>query len=384
MLRRTFKYRLYPTKRQERLLEEQLAFTRELYNAALEQRISAYKLTGKSPSHLAQSREFTALRAECPGWLPEGMSRSAQQYALRRLDLAFRGFFQRLKRGQTPGFPRFKGAERWDTLSCQSGKGSKLREEISRVYWAGIGNIKLRQHRPIPEGAERKKIEIRRQGRHWFACIECLIPKPEPRPATGARVGVDLGITSFAALSTGELVEGPRAQRKAETRVTDLSRALARKKRGSNRRGNAAAALARARLKEGRIRRDHQFKLAKRLTDEFDLICLENLNVKGLADGWNAKDVRDAGWGQFTSILTDKAEEAGRTLVLVDPRNTSQACSGCESLPAKRKTLAVRTHECAVCGLRLDRDVNAARNILRLGESQQRTPGRETQFLQAA
>jgi putative transposase len=380
VLQRTYKYRLYPTRRQERLLVEQLSFTRDLYNAALEQRLSVYKMTGKSLSHLTQSKEFTALRAEHPDWLPEGMSRSTQQYALRRLDLAFQGFFRRLKRGQMPGFPRFKGAQRWDTLSCQYGKGCKLRDEISRVYWAGVGNIKLKQHRPIREGAERKKIDIKRQGRHWFVCVEVLLAKPEPLLATGASVGVDLGITSFAALSTGELVEGPRAQRKAERHVAELSRALARKQRGSNRRRKSAAALARARLKEARVRRDHHFKLAKRLTDEFDLICLEDLNVKGLADSNLAKDVRDAAWGQFVSILTDKAAEAGRSLVLVNPRNTTQTCSGCGHLPGKRKTLSVRMHACTECGLRLDRDVNAARNILRLGESQQRTPGCETQL----
>jgi putative transposase len=383
VLRRTYKYRLYPTRRQERLLVDQLRFTRELYNAALEQRICAYKITGKSPSHLAQSKEFTLLRAECPEWLPKGMSRSAQQYALRRLDLAFQAYYRRLKRGQTPGFPRFKGARRWDTVSSQYGKGSALRDDICRVHWAGVGNIKLKQHRAIPDSAERKKVEIKRHGRHWFVCLEVLVAKPESLPTTGRSVGVDLGITTFAALSTGELIEGPRAQRKAETRVADLSRALARKKRGSNRRRRAASALARARLKEARVRRDHQLKLAHRLVNEFDLIAIEDLNVKGLADSTLAKDVRDGAWGQFASILTDKAVEAGRSLVLVNPRNTSQTCSGCEYLPVEKKTLSVRVHECVECGLVLDRDVNAARNILRLGGSQRRTPGRDIQLAAA-
>ena len=239
MLRRTFKYRLYPTCRQERLLVEQLGFTRELYNAALEQRVATYRLTGKSPSHLAQSREFTLLRAECPDWLPAGMSRSAQQYALRRLDLAFQGFYRRRRQCAKPGFPRYKGAHRWDTLSCQYGKGCKLRSDIQRVYWAGVGNIKLKQHRSLPEGAELKKIEIKRQGRHWYVCVEAVVPRPEPLPATGENIGVDLGITSFAALSTGELIQGPRAQRRAEVRVARLQQNVARKKRSSNHRRRA-------------------------------------------------------------------------------------------------------------------------------------------------
>ena len=375
MLRRTYKFRIYPTARQERLLLVQLQFTCELYNAALEQRITAHRLTGKAPSHLAQSKELTQLRAERSDWLPEGMSRSAQQYALRRLDLAFQAFFRRVRHGQRPGFPRFRGAHRWDTLSAQYDKGTRLRDDISRVYWAGVGNVRVKLHRSIPLGAERKKIELRRQGRHWYCCISVEMVMPRPLPATGRSVGVDLGITTFAALSTGELIEGPRAQRNAERRVAELSRRLARKLRGSSRRRSQAAALAAARLRESRIRRDHQFKLAKRLTDEFDLICIEDLNVKGLADGYLAKDCRDAAWGQFARILADKAEEAGRTLVRVNPRNTSQVCSGCGALPAVPKTLSVRTHECGVCGLVLDRDVNAAANILRLGASQQRMTG---------
>lgn len=138
MLRRTFKYRLYPTRRQQRLLFEQLRFTRELYNAALEQRITAFNVAGLPISYLRQSKELTRLHAECPAWLPPGMSRSAQQDALRPLDQAFQGFF---RRGQKPGFPRFKSAARWGTLSAQYDKGCRLRDDISRVYWAGVGNV---------------------------------------------------------------------------------------------------------------------------------------------------------------------------------------------------------------------------------------------------
>jgi putative transposase len=384
VLRRTFKYRLYPTRRQQRLLFEQLRFTRELYNAALEQRITAFNVTGLPISYLRQSKELTRLRAECPAWLPPGMSRSAQQYALRRLDQAFQGFFRRLRRGEKPGFPRFKSAARWDTLSAQYDKGCRLRDDISRVYWAGVGNVKLKMHRPIPEVAERKKVDLKRHGNHWYVCVEVLMPRPEPLPAVGRNVGVDLGITNFAALSTGELFAGPRAQRQAEQRVAELARQLARKMVGSGRRGKAVAALARARRKEARVRRDHHFKLACRLTRDFDLICLEDLQVKALADSYLSKDVRDAAWRQFIDILTDKAEEAGRIVVLVDPRNSSQTCSDCGRLPAERKKLSARMHECRECGLRLDRDVNAARNILRLGESQQRLNGCEVHLARAA
>lgn len=296
------------------------------------------------------------------------MSRSAQQYAFRRLDLAFQGFFRRLKAGARPGFPRFKGERRWDTLRTQYGWGAALRDDISRVYWQGVGHVKVKLHRAIPENAERKIVSIRRQGRHWYACIEVLLPKPDALPATGKVVGLDLGITTFAALSTGELIAGPRAQRCSEQRVARLQREIARKQNGSRRRRESVERLARIRLKEALIRRDHHFKVAHSLVERFDLICVEDLAVKGLADSKLAKDVRDQAWAQFTGILADKAEEAGRSLVLVDPKNTSQMCSGRGRIAPKR--LSVRTHSCE-CGLDLDRDVNAARNILRLGASQQ-------------
>lgn len=349
---------------------EQLRFTRELYNAALEQRITASRLNGRWPSYLEQSREFTALRKDYPELLPEGMSRSAQQYALRRLDLAFQSFFRRLEAGQKAGFPRFKGNRRWDTLQAQYDKGTRLIDEASRLYWQGVGHVKVKLHRSIPEGAERKVVSIKRQGRQWYACMEVKRPRPDVLRATGKSVGVDLGITTFAALSSGELIEGPRPQRKAERRVARLSQELGRKKRGSRRRRKTVQRLAKARLSEARIRRDHQFKIAKRLVDRFDLICLEDLSVKALADSSLAKDVRDQGWAQFTKIVADKAEEAGRIVVFVNPRNTSQICSGCEQIVPKSRD--ERLHRCGRCKLRLDRDVNAARNILRLGESQQR------------
>jgi putative transposase len=305
------------------------------------------------------------------------MSRSAQQYALRRLEHAFQAFYRRLGRREKPGFPRFKGAGRWTTLSCQYGNGCRLCDEINRVYWAGVGKIKLKQHRRIPKAALRKKVEIRRQGHHWYVCIEVITPMPAPLPKTGRSVGLDLGIAHFAAFSTGELIEGPRAQRREEHRVARLQRALARKQCGSTRRLKAAAKLAAARLKEARMRRDHQFKLARMLVERYDLIVIEDLEVQRLADGHLAKDVRDAAWGQFMRILADKAEEAGRQLVSVNPKNTSQMCSNCGALPAERKTLVQRVHTCCECGLQLDRDVNAARNILRLGVSQQRIAGCE-------
>jgi putative transposase len=167
MLRRTYKYRIYPSKRQESLLTEQLGCTRELYNAALEQRLIAFRRTGGSPSYLEQSRQLTDLRRDCPELLPPAMSRSAQQFTLRRLDHAFQAFFRRAAEGQNPGFPRFKGESRWQTLQAQYRKGAIILDERERLLWQGVGSIRVRLHRPIPESAHRKAILLKRQGRHW-------------------------------------------------------------------------------------------------------------------------------------------------------------------------------------------------------------------------
>ena len=374
MLRRTFKYRLYPTGRQEQILLEQLRFSCALYNAALEQRIAAYRMTGHSPSYLSQSRELTELRRECP-WLPDGMSRSTQQFVLRRVDFAFAAFFRRARARCNPGFPRYKSARRWDTLQCQSGKGARLFESQRKLHWQGAGLVRLNLHRPIPDSATLTRISIKRDGRRWYGCIEVVLPTPKALPRTGLRVGIDLGIGVFAALSTGEVVAGPRAERKGARRIASLQRQVSRKQKGSKRRRKAVGRLASARRHQQDARRDHHFKVAHSLVERFDSIFLEHLNVQALANSWLAKDVRDQAWAQFVRILSDKAEEAGRQVIRVDPANTSQMCSDCGRIVSK--TLRERKHSC-VCGLELDRDINAARNILRLGASQQRRDAAES------
>jgi putative transposase len=377
-IRRTYKYRAYPSKAQVAALETQLSFCCDLYNAVIELRREMWRTHGVSLGHLDVSRQLTDLVRSCPELLPDGISRSMLQKTLERANEAFQAFYRRVKRGQRPGYPRFKSKRRFDTLRCQYGRnrGVGLDGEhfpgrgarTAYLDWRGVGRIRLRLHRPIPEEARITEVQVKRCADGWHVCLGIEMPKPAPLQPTGRSVGVDLGITSFVALSTGEQTEGPRAQRKAERRVAALQRELARKRdRRSGRRRKAIERLAKARLTEARIRRDHQHKLARRLVRENDVIYLEDLNVKGLAESYLAKDVRDQAWSQFRGILADKAVEAGRLLVLVDPRGSSQECCDCGATVAK--TLSERVHRCP-CGLTLDRDVNAARVILRRGERQ--------------
>lgn len=361
-LRRSYRYRLYPTSRQKQALESQLAFACELYNAALEQRQAAWRRRGRSLTYVAQCRDLTDVRAAGLG--PKSMNCHAMRDPLRRVDRAFTAFFRRLKAGQKPGYPRFRSRRRYDSLTWDSGWS------VSRGKLAlqGIGHMRVRWHRSLPPGADLRTLTVRRRASTWHVSFAVTQRKPEPLPGTGCSVGLDLGISTFAVLSTGERLPGPRAFRSCHRRLRIAQRRVSRRMTGSHRQRKARELVARLHWHIRNVRRDHAFKMASALVKRFESIYVENLNLKGLAKSRLAVDINDQGWGAFLQILTDKAEEAGRKVVRVDARNSSQCCSACGELVPK--PLGQRIHEC-LCGYRADRDVNAARNLLRLGESRQ-------------
>lgn len=352
---RTFKFRLLPRKGQHVRLRAALDHTRDLYNAALEERIAIYQKTGKGAGYASQCRGLTELRIDASF---TDFPVSLQRWPLKRLDQAFAAFFRRCKTKEAKaGFPRFKGRDWFKTFGFSDRKGWKL--DGARLYMNGIGRVKVHMHRAMPSWP--LSCQIKREAKGWVALLTCEVPI-EQAPSTGRSIGIDLGITSFIATSDGETVLGFHAARRAQSRTRLRQRALARCKRGSSNRRKAKARLAAAHEKTTRSRRTFQHQIAARLVRENDLIAVENLNVKGLAAGMLARDVNDAGWSTFTTLLIEKAAKAARSIVLVDPRNTSQACSSCGVIVPK--TLSVRTHDCQHCGLVLDRDVNAARNVL--------------------
>jgi putative transposase len=361
-LRRTYRYRIYPTRHQAATLDEQLGFACDLYNAALEQRRDSWR-RGQPIGQYDQSSQLTAVRRE--GLSPEQMNAWSQGDVLARLDKAFAGFFRRVAAGDVPGYPRFRSKARYDSLTWQlEGKGGGCAIVDRRLRLQGVGHVKVHWHREIPAEATIKTVTVKRQAGRWYVCLSLDGVAPKPAPKTGKAVGLDLGISTFAALSTGELIDGPRAHRAAAPSVRRAQRKVARRKRGSNRHRKAVALLARQRAAESNRRRDHAHKTARSLVDRYDTICVEDLNTRGLAAGMLARDVNDQGWGLFVSLLTEKAEEAARELILVDPKYTSQACSACGTIVPK--ALSVRVHSCS-CGYTADRDVNAARNVLARG-----------------
>lgn len=359
-MRRTYRHRIYPTRRQAAALQAQLGQACDLYNAALEHRRRMWRDHRVSVGYGAQSAELRDLRAD--GLLDAGANFWSQQAVLKRLDRAFAAFFRRVKAGEKAGYPRFKPRRRFDTLEWSfAGNAGGCALRGGRLKLQGVGAVKVRWHRAIPAPAKLCTVAVKRHGHRWYACFSLDSVPTRPLPATCRRVGIDLGISTFAALSTGELIAGPRADRAGAASVRRAARKVARRKRGSGRRRKAGMLLARQREREANRRRDHSHKAARSLVERFDVIALEDLNVCGLARGVLARDCNDQGWAAFATHLRDKAEEAGREVILVDARNTSQACSACGRIV--RKALGVRVHSCA-CGYTADRDVNAARNVL--------------------
>ena len=322
-----------------------------LYNAGLHQRIEAYRRAGVSLNYAAQAKELKAVRE-----VDAGLARwsfTAEQQVLRRLDKSFRAFFGRIKRGDKAGFPRFRASVRHHAAEFRVGNGLTLRKN-GRLGFVGVpGEVKVKWHRPLV--SEPKSAILTRQNGKWFVIFHVEVAAGERRD--GESVGIDLGLTSLAALSTGETIDRPNWTKRAAKGLRRRQRALARCKRGSKRRAKARARLAVFHCKIDRRRADNLHKLSASLVSRFAKIGVEDLNIKGLAAGMLAKHVNDAAWAQLVSMIDYKAAKAGGLLVKVDPHGTSQTCPECGTIA--KKTLDVRMHRCD-CGCVLDRDVAAA------------------------
>jgi putative transposase len=300
------------------------------------------------------------------------------QDVLLRLKRAFDRFFDRVKNGEKPGYPRFQGRNRYDSF-CYPQSGVSLEEK--HITLSKIGTLRVKVHRKV-EGTI-KTCTIKHEAGHWYVILSCEVKQPEPLPISYEDIGIDVGITHFAALSNGEFIESPRHYRKSEKKLKKLQEALSRKKRGSHRRKRAVQVVAEAHRKVRNQRRDFAHKATRKLVNRYQTMVLEELQTKNLVrrpkpkpdeetgqylpNGASAKaglnkSISDAGWGMFTEMLQVKAECAGRVIAFVDPKYTSQVCSNCGVV--RPKTLEERWHSCE-CGCELDRDTNAAKNILK-------------------
>ncbi len=372
-MRKSFRYRIYPTPKQEATLDEQLRLCRWLYNAGLEQRIWAWKKRKLSISKYDQMRELSESKLEHPEF--KLVNSQVLQGVLQRLDQAYQRFFS------GAGFPRFKSRDRFKSMTFTQ-TGYKLGER--KLKLANVGEVRIKLSRPT-EGEIKTLTITRDSSGHWYASFSCDLGSSQaPRRQVEVEAGIDLGLEKFLTCSDGSMVPNPRHFRESEAKLTSRHRKLASKPKQKRTRNREKAKLlvAKAYEKVRNQRRDFHFKLANYLIRTYDRIAHEDLNIRGMsasasgtveAPGSNVaqkagvnKSILDAGWRQFLEILRFKAESAGVEVIGVDPRNTSQVCSSCGSLT--RKGLNERVHACD-CGLRIDRDWNAALNILRLGQS---------------
>lgn len=356
---KSYKYKLRISKKIEDSFNRTLAVCCDLYNAGLQERRNAYKLERKSISYSQQCIELTDVR-EADADVANIYSQITQD-ALRRLNKAFLAFFRRVKTKQTAGYPRFRSKSRYNSFTYpQSG----FRLEGDKLHLAKIGSVRLRLSRLV-EG-KIKTCTIKRQADGWFV-IFTAETEIQLLPECSEQVGIDVGLLSFATLSDGTEINNQRYYKEAQAKLRRAQRKVARRKKGSNRRRKAVGLLARTHLHVANQRRDFQHKISRWLVDDYGLIAIEDLNVKGLASGMLAKSVNDVGWSAFFNMLTYKAEDAGRALVRVNPSGTSQTCTCGAHTP---KDLSQRWHECLSCGLSASRDHVSAQVILqRAGQS---------------
>ncbi len=364
-LRKNYTYKLKPTPEQERALAETLGRCRTLYNTALEERITAYRRRGVTLTAYQQMAELPDLKAAFPAYA--AINAQVLQDVLARLDKAFQAFFRRVRAGQTPGFPRFQGRNRYHSFTYkQVGEHGGARLDNGFLVLSKIGRVAVRWSRPW-EGTP-KTVTIAHEAGGWYAIISCAAVPAQPLPPTGRETGIDVGLKVFLITADGLVVDNPRHHRKAEKKLAKANKRVSRRKKGSKRRGKAVGWLGKHHQTVKRQRADFHHKTARMLLRQYDTIFLEDLRVANMVRNRHlAKSISDAGWAAFRTILEAKAACAGRRVIAVPPAYTSQDCSGCgERVP---KSLSVRTHVCTSCGLVLDRDENAARNIQWAGQA---------------
>ena len=311
-----------------------------------------------------QDREIKTLREEIPEY--KDVSFQVLEDVLDRLDKAFQAFFRRVKMGEKPGYPRFRGKDRYDSFAFR--QNSFKFDGGKRLFLSKIGHVKLKAWCQLP--GETKKVTIQKKADGWYATFVCNNVIIEPIPQTSHSIGLDLGLSTLVMTSDGEALGTLEHIKKAEKELREIQRDLSRKQPGSNRWKKCESQLAKKHLQFQRVRKYQLDCLSKKLVKENDTIAVEDLNTKAIIALPNSnkglrRNIHLASWATFTKMLSYKAEDAGKRLVKVNPKNTTQECSGCGEIVPKK--LWDRVHNCPHCGLVLDRDHNAAINVLNRG-----------------
>ena len=359
-INRTYRFRLYPNRKQTELLSKHFGCSRFVYNYFLNQRKEQYKLTGNSDNYYAQAKTLTALKKqEETAWLKE-VNAQTLQFAIKSLEVAYNNFFK--KRAKFPNFKSKHSKNSFTVPQFASVAGGRL---FVPKFKEGI---KCRVHREIKGKIGKVTITKTSSGK-YFVSVFTEEEYISSLKKTGKSVGVDMGLKDLLVTSEGETFNNNRYTRKYESKLAKAQQHLSRKKKGSRGFENQRLKVAELHEKIANSRADYLHKCSISLVRRYDTICIEDLNVKGMTKNHRlAKSITDASWGKFVSMLTYKAERNDKKVVKVDRYfPSSQTCNVCGYVNKQTKDLSVREWECPECHTHHDRDINAAINILRFG-----------------
>jgi putative transposase len=385
-MKTSYQYKIKPTKQQTEKIDKTLEMLRCQYNYLLAQRFDWYEQNRcpvdrcplichlpelkEQPNYYNQKASLVQLKVNRP-WYKDIHSQVLQEVP-KRVEKTFDRWLSGDVNGKKSGRPRFKGKGQYKTFTYTQFKQQTLEDSLTlryhfvnnKIKLSKIGDVKVIVHRPIPDGLKIKTVSITKKADGYYVSLsleDATVPTIKPDFNPESITGIDVGLQEFLTTSENETVAIPQHYRKAQKRLRVIQKRVSRRKKGSNRRQKAVKQLGKQHKKVADKRKDFHFKTANNLLKKYDVVAVEDLNIKGLARTRLAKSVLDAGWASFLSILTNKAENAGLLVIPVKASGTSQDCSSCGVKVPKK--LHVRWHDCPSCGCSLDRDHNAAINI---------------------
>ena len=359
-MNRTYKFRLYPKDRQRITMERWLYSLHNLYNAGLQQRIIAYRDNHRSQTYTNQANELPDMKEQLDEY--KGIHSQVLQDCFRRLDKSYNNFFLRVKRGEKPGFPRFKSLSRYRSFTYPQ-SGFKILGN-GHLLLSGIGEVRIFLHRKIKGTVKTCTIQRDKVGT-WWASFSTEMEEPPRREVKNA-IGIDPGLEKLLTVSDGSIFNNQRFLKTSERMRKRRQRILSGKKKGSRNRKKARIKLAVEDRRIERRREDYLHKISRNVSGKAGVIIFENLNINTMVKNHHlAKSILDASWGKLVQYTRYKVEETGGEFVLVDPTDTSQTCSKCGAYA--QKSLSDRIHICPNCGFVADRDWNASLNILKIG-----------------